>query len=140
MISILPAVGSEDGTRVRSHDIDGMEQPPRILRFVAGGDASLRLPFNYSHNFLGDKPVTLEYSFRAREPMHDEPHIDVVSQNEILSAGWRSYSRVTLIMPFSAYLQMRVALQHGSLPPLFRQVGNLLTIGIAFSNPGSSEH
>jgi hypothetical protein len=141
MITIQPLVGTEEGFRVRSHEVgQKLPQPQEITRFVIGGDASLRLPFTLSHNFLGDKPITLEYSFRARALAHDEPYIDTRSETESLSESWRYYSRMTLIMPFSAYLQVRVALQRGSLPPLFQAVGSFLTVGVTFSNPGSSEH
>jgi hypothetical protein len=141
MITIVPVVGAEEGFRVTSHDVNGTTpQPQDISRFVAGGDASLRWPFNISHNFLGDKPITLEYSFRARVLGSNEPYIDTRSETEKLSEGWRNYSRLTLIMPISAYVQGRVALQRGALPPLFQSVGSFLTLGVTFSNPGSSEH
>jgi len=139
MVSILPVVGAEEGVRIISHSSQ-VTKLGDIARFVAGGDASLRWPFNFTHNFLGDKPITLDYSFRARNLADDESQVDARSQKETFSAGWRSYSRVTLIMPFSAYLQMRVAFQRGALPPLFQWVGTFLTLGVTFSNPGSSEH
>ena len=43
-------------------------------------------------------------------------------------------------MPLSAYLQIKLTLQHGALPPLYQSVGSFLTLGVTFSNPGSSEH
>jgi len=52
----------------------------------------------------------------------------------------RPYNRITLIMPFSAYFQVRASWQHGTLPPEFQCVGNLFTLGVTFSNPGSVEH
>jgi len=56
------------------------------------------------------------------------------------SLGGRSYTRITFIAPFSAYLQIRATWQHGELPPAFQYVGNQVTFGLTFSNPGSSEH
>ncbi len=140
MISVIPVFGAEQGKRLRFRDDIATMEPHDISRIVTGVDASLRWPFQLTHNFLGDKPVTLEYSYRARWLRREEPYIDARTESEVLSAGLRNYSRVTLIMPFSAYLQIRAALQRGSLPPLFQAVGSFLTLGITFSNPGSSEH
>jgi hypothetical protein len=141
IFSILPVVGVEEGFRVRSHQFDGESEPQDISRLLAGVDASTRWPFQWTHNFLGDKPITLEYSYRARWLFHPEPYVEEAwNTKETLSATTRSYSRITLIMPFSAYLQIRASVQRGSLPPLFQSVGNLFILGVAFSNPGMSEH
>ncbi|MGA8430400.1 MAG: hypothetical protein WB729_11310 [Candidatus Sulfotelmatobacter sp.] len=35
------------------------------LRRVAGADASMRWSFQLAHNFLGDKPIIIEYSYRT---------------------------------------------------------------------------
>lgn len=126
-------------------------QPPAIFRQVVGADASVRLPYNYTRNFLGDRPQTLDLSYRARwlyyaEPFFDETYLIKNSAPiqqvfpETQSSGWRSYTRATFIAPFSAYLQFRATWQHGSLPPLFQYVRNEVTLGFSFSNPGSSEH
>jgi hypothetical protein len=58
---------------------------------------------------------------------------------ELQFPGGRSYTRVTFIAPFSAYLQMRLSWQHGSLPPAFQFVDSEVTLGITFANPGTSE-
>jgi hypothetical protein len=140
MLSIIPLIGAEEGSRVIFHDSGAAEPEGMIRRLVAGGDASMRLPYILTHNVLGDRPITLEYSFRARRLGSDEPILDARSQIEALAAGWRSYSRVTLIMPFSPYVQVRAVLQHGALPPIYQWVGSLFTMSVTFSNPGSSEH
>jgi hypothetical protein len=56
------------------------------------------------------------------------------------SLGERYFMRATFIIPVSAYFQFRATWQRGELPPLFQFVGSETTIGLAFSNPGSSEH
>lgn len=149
MISVLPAFGVEGGPRLNPLAVSGTAAPPQIRRLVTGADASLRWPYNFTHAFLGDRPITLEDSFRARRLYRDEPYVFTSGvdplgltypSREILSAGWRYYNRLTLILPFSAYLQARTSLQLGALPPLFQKVGGLWTVGVTFSNPGSSEH
>ena len=125
-----------------SPEIGGAAQPPYISRFLSGVDASLRWPFQVTHNFLGDKPITLDYSYRIRQLFYAESYIDAAlkSPSQTLLAGTRTYNRITLIMPFSAYFQVRASWQHGTLPPEFQCVGNLFTLGVTFSNPGSVEH
>lgn len=151
IISVLPIGGFEWGGRVDSHQIvefpsqkteTVLNQPQHISRLVTGVDGSLRWPFQLSHNFLGDKPITVDYSYRLRWLFDAEPFVDESwpKPYETLSAGWRSYTRITLLMPLSAYLQLRGSWQHGTLPPEFQYAGNVFTLGLAFSNPGSVEH
>lgn len=127
-------------------------QPQEIFRQVAGVDASLRWPYNITKSFLGDRPITLDFSYRMRwlsyaEPFYDDTYAATNSKTsktdtlpEGQSSGERSYARITILFPISAYLQLRTSWQRGSLPPLFQNVGNLFKLGLAFSNPGSSEH
>ena len=126
-------------------------QPQEILRRVAGVDASVRWPYNWTRNFLGDRPMTIDFSYRMRWLSYAEPFYNdsYTTRNPLpkgvvfaegQSSGERSYTRATFIVPFSAYLQFRASWQHGSLPPLFQYVGNVFALGLAFSNPGSSEH
>lgn len=162
-LTFVPVAGVEGGVRAISHHI-GIDCPGDysasdmcmtpshwIFRGVLGVDASERLPFNVTRTFLGDRPITLDFSYRARRPMFAEPFFDLTrdpfsymggeyAPAQRLSTRWRSYTRVTLIAPFSAYLQARASWQAGSLPPLFQFVGSEVTLGLAFSNPGSSEH
>lgn len=140
-ITLAPMTGVEFGTRVDSHTIANAPQPNSILRWVAGADASVRWPYNLTHNFLGDKPLTVDFSYRVRRLYYEEPFTDLSTTSpEMQSLGQRSYTRVTFIAPFSAYLQFRASWQHGALPPAFQYVGNLVTVGLTFSNPGYSEH
>ena len=156
-ILVAPVFGLEGGVRVKAHEIcEGaidsssctkQSQPTPIYRRVYGVDLSERWPWMITRNFLGDRPVTVDYSYRMRELTYKEPFANQEpSKYELAdivdgqSAGGRSYSRVTYIEPVSAYLQLRVTWQHGSLPPLFQYVGSQVTIGITFSNPGYAEH
>lgn len=127
------------------------QQPQSIFRRVAGVDASLRWPYQFTRLIFGDRPATIDFSYRARWLDYAEPFFNdtwAVRNSmhassafpEIESKGERSYTRVTLIVPASPYVQYRVTWQHGSLPPLFQYVGSEATVGISFSNPGLSEH
>jgi hypothetical protein len=69
-------------------------------------------------------------------PVANEKNVSAEGQY----TGERSYSRITFILPFSAYLNARATWQRGTLPPLYQYVGNLITFGLTFSNPGVSEH
>jgi hypothetical protein len=141
ILSVLPVVGFEAGERTGSADSNLSTQPGHIDRLIGGVDASLRLP-EVMHNFLGDKPITIDYSYRLRHLFSAEPYIDVTQPKpvQIFRAGSREYNRVTLIIPISAYFQIRASRQQGTLPPEFQYVGNLFTLGVTFSNPGSIEH
>jgi hypothetical protein len=153
--TVAPIVGLEQGFRVVSHPIcSGVTQqvcnpqPQKIARQFAGFDASARSPYNWTRNFLGDRPLTVDYSFRMRRLSYQEPFANqqYVAYDNITklasgqSAGERTYTRITAIAPISAYLQIRATWQHGALPPLFQYVGDQVTFGLTFSNPGSSEH
>jgi hypothetical protein len=183
-ITIAPVVGLEGGMRMISDGIltampcpfsqpPQCTQPQSIFRRVGGFDASARWPYNWTKNFLGDRPITVDYSYRIRWLTYEEPFSNqmwVIRDNDIAafiaantaspvasenlppdkwptlipasgqSLGARIYQRITFIAPFSAYLQLRATWQHGALPPVFQYVGNEVTLGLAFSNPGSSEH
>lgn len=168
-LSISPVGGLEGGVRMISDGIltampcpfsepSQCAQPQTIFRRVGGFDASSRWPYNLFKNFLGDKPVMVDYSYRIRWLTHEEPFSNqelVIRDNDNIAAhgaaamiyptsgqslGARVYQRITFIAPFSAYLQLRATWQHGSLPPVFQFVGNEVSVGLAFSNPGSSEH
>jgi hypothetical protein len=101
---------------------------------------------------LGDRPITLDFSYRARWLSYAEPFYDATYAEknplqakqqalpEVQSKGTRYYMRSTLIIPVSAYFQFRASWQRGELPPLFQFVGSQMALGLAFSNPGSSEH
>ncbi len=138
ILSVFPLIGIEGGEHVREHLLG---EPSELLRKVAGVDASFRWPFQVTHNFLGDKPITLDYSYRTRWLSYPEPYIDLGSTGpEALSTRRRSYTRISLIEPLSAYLQIKVTAQRGSLPPDFRAAGYIFTFGLNFANPGSAEH
>ena len=157
-ISIAPVEGMEWGTRMAPHPIDISPastitewEPREILRQVPGVDAVARWPYEPTRNFLGDKPLVVDYSYRERLLYRSEPYFDeffMTSKSEygklippeIQSTRSRSYMRLNFIMPVSAYLQLRLTWQHGSLPPAFQYVGNLWTVGFTFSNPGSAEY
>jgi len=159
--TVVPVAGLEGGFRVISHVIGlgttctpvlhptCVPQPQEIFRRVAGVDSSARSPYNITRNFLGDRPLTVDFSYRMRWLSYAEPFANTqyLAFNVTdpppasgQSAGGRSYTRITFIAPFSAYVQFRATWQHGALPPIFQYVGNQVTLGLTFSNPGSSEH
>ncbi len=169
-IALAPVAGLEGGFRAISHDIGTLcpsqlpgqyatatgntaatgtlcvAPPHYIFRVVVGVDASARVPYNFTRSFLGDRPLTVDFSYRMRRLYSAEPVFDV-SRNpfafttpEGVAAGGRPYTRITFIAPFSAYLQARATWQRGALPPLFQYVGSEVALGLTFSNPGSSEH
>jgi hypothetical protein len=148
-------VGLEYGFRWTAHPIcTGLvaplscaPQPEQIERGVLGIDASGRVPQILSKDLFGDKPTTIDYSYRMRRLAKDEPFANEIyaayNLNELVegqSKGGRSYQRITFVAPISAYVQIRSTWQHGSLPPLFQYVDNQVTFGLTYSNPGSSEH
>jgi len=158
--TVTPVLGLEGGFRITSHDIGkGVSclatsqnatcapQPEQIFRQVAGVDASASWRYNFTHNFFGDRPFTVDFSYRIRrlsyaEPWANEMYVihNVNTPFAGQSTGGRAYSRLTFLAPISAYVQGRITWQHGSLPPLFQYVGNEVTLGLTFSNPGLSEH
>lgn len=156
--TLVPLAGFEGGFRVISHEIgDGMTcgamrscsgLPEGILRQVYGFDASANWPYNITHNFLGDRPLTFDFSYRMRRLEYREPfanemdfvHMAMNAVSEGQYAGGREYTRLTFIWPISPYLQTRATWQHGALPPNFQFVGNEVTFGLTFSNPGWTEH
>lgn len=140
-VTILPLVGWEGGGRYDPAVIMQGVNPQLINRLVYGADGSLRWPFQLTHNFLGNRPITVDYSYRVRRLLLDEPFILANSSpTETFGGGERTYEKLTLIMPLSAYLQLRAAWQHGTLPPVFQYAANVFTLGVTFSNPGSVEH
>ena len=86
--TVAPVLGPEFGDRLRSHPIcitltitapcTPQPQPSGILRGVAGLDASARVPYNFTKDFFGDKPITLDYSYRTRWLAKEEPFADQV--------------------------------------------------------------
>jgi len=132
-----PVIGIEGGSHFDTH----LTENDPILRGVAGLDGSFRWPFNLTHNFLGSSPITFEYSYRMRWLAYAEPTTDVANNGtEMLASGRRSFLRGTLIEPLTANLQFQVTALRGSLAPDFHALGNTVTIGLTFANPGSSEH
>jgi hypothetical protein len=153
---IVPAFAPCPDTSSTTTNNATCPQPQEIFRQVAGVDVSARWPYNTFKNFLGDRPITLEFSYRVRRLSYAEPFyngtqtpfkagptsstLTSVQYPEGQSSGDRYYIRATFIIPVSAYFQFRATWQRGSLPPLFQFVGSETTLGLTFSNPGSSEH
>ena len=121
-ITVLPVLGFEAGVRDNPPDIPELvmkggnpgvvdvAEPPNVARLVGGVDGSLRSFWSMYENFLGNKPITLDFSYRLRRLFSAEPSIDVSHSPvaETLRGGSRGYDRVTLIVPYSAYLQLRL--------------------------------
>ncbi|HEY1938514.1 MAG TPA: hypothetical protein VGJ33_11320 [Candidatus Angelobacter sp.] len=136
-VTFFPVLGIEDGQNIKSH----LVVSDTIIRGVAGADASFRWPFDLTHNFFGDKPVTIDYSYRMRWLANDEPMTDVADGgSEIVSHRRHSYWRSSLNAPLSANFQFKLTVQHGSLPPDFRILDYSLNLGLTFTNPGTTEH
>ena len=132
-----PVIGVEGGTHFDTHLVENAA----ILRGVAGVDGSFRWPFNLTHNFLGNNPITFEYSYRVRWLAYAEPETGVANNGtEMLVRGTRSFLRGSLIAPLTPNLQFQATALRGGLPPDFRILGNTVVIGLTFTNPGSSEH
>ena len=139
-----PVIGIEGGTHFDMNPIQNESvENESILRGVAGVDGSFRWPFNFTHNLMGNSPITFEYSYRIRWPAYAEPITYTYIGNgetEMLAAGRRLFLRSSFIHPFTPNLQYQVTIVRGSLPPDFRVLGNTVTVGLTFANPGSSEH
>lgn len=136
-ITFFPVIGLEAGKSLVSH-FAGQDG---ILRGVAGADASFRWPFDITHNFLGDKPITVDYSYRMRWLANDAPFTDVANGGkELLSHQRRSYWRGSLNAPLSSTFQFKLTVQHGSLPPDFHALDYSLSLGFTFTTSGTTEH
>jgi len=134
---MTPVLGLEEGWHRQTHLAEG----DHVFRGLAGGDVSYLWPYNLLHNLLGDKPITLAFSYRARWLASPEPLTDVANKGtEIASTRTRSYWRASLIEPLSSYVQFKVTVQHGGIPPDFRLLAYSLNLGLTFTNPGSSEY
>jgi hypothetical protein len=137
VLTIYPLIGAEEGSHLATH----IPEHEAILRGLAGVEGSMRFPFIFTHNFLGNTPITLDYSYRVRWLANEELLTDVGNNGpEILSKRRRSYFRTSLKAPLNPYLQFSATLLRGSLPPDFRIVTTTLSLGLTFTNPGSSEH
>jgi hypothetical protein len=136
-LSIFPVFGIEGGNHVLTH----LTETDDIFRKLLGFDSSVRLPFILTHAFLGDKPTTIDFSWRTRYLSFPEPITDYVSGiPETLTAQQRSYWRGSFVVPISTLAQFKVTVQHGALPPDFDYLGYSVNLGLTFGNPGYSEH
>jgi hypothetical protein len=139
--TFFPVAGIEGGNHLSKHGISSGTETDDILRKVAGFDTSLRVPFVVTHSFLGDKPATIDFSWRTRYLSYREPFTDFVSGiPETLSKEQRRYWRGSYVVPVSTLVSFKVTVQHGGLPPDFHYLGYTLNIGLTFANPGYSEH
>jgi hypothetical protein len=141
-ISVFPVVGIEAGSHLNAHPTGtGDMETDDIFRKVAGFDSSVRVPYYLVHAFLGDKPMTVDFSWRTRYLSYREPFIDYVSGTpEVLTKQQRSYWRGSYIIPVSTVVSFKVTVQHGGLPPDFKYLGYAVNLGLTFGNPGYSEH
>ncbi|MFZ0760584.1 MAG: hypothetical protein WAM69_11580, partial [Candidatus Sulfotelmatobacter sp.] len=137
LLTLYPVMGMESGSHIETHLVERSSP----VRGLAGGDASYRVPFTWTHNFLGGTPITLDYTFRARWLVNPEPTTNVVDNGtQTLAAGTHIFSRSTLTVPMTPNLQFQVTYMRGGLPPEFAMLGNTVAVGLTFTNPGSSEH
>lgn len=142
-LTLYPLFGLEQVHHVDTHMAG---ETSGTTREVAGGDASFRLPFGILNNLFGDKPVTTDFSYRYRWLSNPEPTTNWqaapsgTKPTEFLSAESHSYTRASFNAPLSSYVQFKVTVQHGALPPNFHSLGYTLQLGLSFSDPGSAEH
>jgi hypothetical protein len=112
-----------------------------IFRQVVGFDSSSRFPFILTHSFLGDRPITVDFTRRTRYVSSPEHLTDYVSEiAERIMKQQRSDWRGSYIIPISTLANFKVTAQHGGLPPDFNYLGSSLNVGRTFSIPGYSEH
>jgi hypothetical protein len=141
-VSVFPVVGVEAGTHVLTHaDPNKDIEPDASFRQLTGFDSSTRIPYYFTHSFLGDKPITVDFAWRTRFLSYREPFIDYVTGNpETLTSHERSYWRGSLIVPLATFVSFKLTVQRGGLPPDFKYVGYTVNLGVTFANPGYSEH
>ncbi|HEX3685094.1 MAG TPA: hypothetical protein VHU83_21345 [Bryobacteraceae bacterium] len=144
-LTFFPTVMAEGGSHLVTHLAEPETDP--IYRTSVGMDASFRSPWLALHNFAGDKPATIDYSYRTSFLAFPEPYEDpsvisplTMTPNEALTRQRRSYTRISYNVPFSTYFGLKVTVQKGSLPPDFHTLGYTLTVGVTLLNPGISEH
>ena len=136
-LTAYPVIGIEGGSHLDTH----LAEPDPVLRGLAGVDGSFRWPYNLGHAFLGSSPITVDYSYRMRWLAYAEPTTNPAGTGtEVISAGRHGYFRASFIAPFTANFQFQTTVLIGSLPPNFKVLSPTLTMGLTFSNPGSSEH
>jgi hypothetical protein len=141
--TIYPLFALEQVQHIATHL---QSETSTTTRQVAGGDASLRWPFGILNNLLGDKPITTDFTYRYRWLSNPEPTTNYqaappkTTPPEFLSAESHSYMRASVSAPLSSYVQFKVTVQHGALPPDFHSLGYTLQLGLSFSDPGSVEH
>jgi hypothetical protein len=137
LLTIYPVAGTEGGWHIETH----LSETSAPIRGLGGGDASVRLPFTWTHNFLGGTPITLDYTYRERWLVNPEPTTNLVKNAvQTLSAGTHIFSRRTFTVPMTPNLQFQLTYLRGGLPPEFAMLGNTVSLGLTFTNPGSSEH
>jgi hypothetical protein len=142
-LTIYPLFALEQVQHIATHLPN---ETSMTTREVAGGDASLRWPFGLFNNLFGDKPITTDFTYRYRWLSNPEPTTDYQSAApkttppEFFSAESHSYMRAAVSAPLSSYVQFKVSVQHGALPPDFHSLGYTLQLGLNFSDPGSAEH
>ena len=66
---LTPLLGLEEGFHIQTHLAEG----DHIFRGLAGWDVSYLWPYSLLHNLLGDKPITLAFSYRVRWVASPEP-------------------------------------------------------------------
>jgi len=138
VVTFYPVLGLEEGSHFATH-LPGETDP--IFRGVAGADASMRVPYTFTHNFSGPTPITLNFTYRERWLAYAEPITYVAtSEPEELSRQHRGYMRANLTAPLNPNLQFQATFLRGSLPPVYKVLTNTVTLGLTFTNPGGSEH
>jgi hypothetical protein len=160
--TIYPLIGTEEGWHLASN----LTQNSNIVRGFAGGNASFRWPYNVFHNFTGPTPITFEAQYLIRGFLNKEPFADFsnlppanstpicpdipgVAPNAtgtgcmaslVLSSIPRSFFKGDASVPVNPYISIKFTAYRGALPPDFWNIGWSYTLGLSFSNPGSSEH
>jgi len=139
-ISVFAVEGVEVGRHVETHLAD---EPANIARAFTEVDTSMRWPFRVAPNFISTKPITFDYSYRTTWLGYAEPYGSLPNSgpiDEFLTNRRRSITKMTLNEPWSPYLNFKVTVLRGSLPPDYRSVGWTVLFGLTLASTGTAEH
>jgi len=135
LLTIYPVMGIEGGSHIETHLPES--GPP--VRGLAGGDASYRVLFTWTHNFFGGTPITLYDSGAlagecgADDKRSKRRHADTGYRHAHFFAQHINGTRE----PESAIPGDILAWRASTG---VCHAGNTVAVGLTFTNPGSSEH
>jgi len=141
-LTITPVFGTETG-HTSHNNVTGAVASGFILRGVAGANAGLRITYAKLTKYLGNDPITVTGSYRARIPAEHEVFTDFgtssTTTTQVLSSQTRHFAQTSVALPLTKYLGAKVSYQFGSLPPAFRNFNHVLSITVNVNTPGNYE-